>query len=74
MFQVLICKMIPVIYVNGFTNIYLLSTCYGPGLGKAQDTLVMGEVGIKRKMERVNLIKIYCKHLHKCHNVPPVQL
>jgi hypothetical protein len=31
--------------------------------------------GIKEKdegVEGVNLIEIYCKHLHKCHNVPPV--
>jgi hypothetical protein len=28
----------------------------------------------ERTMEVVNLMKIYCKHLHKCHNVPPVQL
>jgi hypothetical protein len=25
-------------------------------------------------MEKVNLIKIYCKHICKCHSVPPVQL
>jgi hypothetical protein len=31
--------------------------------------------GIKEKdegVEGVNIIEIYCKHLHKCHNVPPV--
>jgi hypothetical protein len=22
--------------------------------------------------QRVNLIKIYCKHIHKCHNVSPL--
>jgi hypothetical protein len=27
-----------------------------------------------RKMEGVNLTKIYCKHIHKYHNVPTVQL
>jgi hypothetical protein len=25
-------------------------------------------------MEGVNLIKVYCKHICKCHNVSPVQL
>jgi hypothetical protein len=25
-------------------------------------------------MEGMDLIQIYCKHIHKCHNVSPVQL
>jgi hypothetical protein len=25
-----------------------------------------------RRMEGVNLIKIYCKHIYKCHNVSPL--
>jgi hypothetical protein len=29
--------------------------------------------GIRRKMEGVNLTKIYCKHFCKCHNVPLIQ-
>jgi hypothetical protein len=28
----------------------------------------------RRTMEGVNLIKIYCKHICKYHNVSPVQL
>jgi hypothetical protein len=28
---------------------------------------------INRMMEGVNLTKIHCKHLCKCHSIPPVQ-
>jgi hypothetical protein len=33
--------------------------------------LSRGEKGDERMMEGVNLIKTYCKHICKCHNVSP---
>jgi hypothetical protein len=36
----------------------------------------LAEIALRKGKEnkRVNLIKIYCKHIGKCHNMPSVQL
>jgi hypothetical protein len=37
--------------------------------------IVLRRVGreIRKMMEEVNLIKIHCKHICKCHNEIPIQ-
>jgi hypothetical protein len=40
---------------------------------KPIETVLREERGEESKRERGNLIKIYCKHSHVCHNGPFVQ-
>jgi hypothetical protein len=40
---------------------------------KLVEIILMGR-GKKGEIEEVNLTEIYCKHICKYHNVPPVQL
>jgi hypothetical protein len=42
-------------------------------MGPVETLPGMGGGGIKENDGEVNLIKMYCKHFCKCHNVLPVQ-
>jgi hypothetical protein len=46
---------------------------YKNGKMRPIETILRMEERDKRMMERVNLTEINCKHLCKCHNIPPVQ-
>jgi hypothetical protein len=53
---------------------YFAFMCEHRGMKPVEIVLRRGDEEGGRKMEGVNLTKIYCKHICKYHNVSPVQL
>jgi hypothetical protein len=39
---------------------------------KSAEDILRREGGLESVMERANVIKIHCKHIHKCHSVSPL--
>jgi hypothetical protein len=38
---------------------------------KPVEMVLRGKEEWERMMEGVNLIKVYCKHIYRCHNITP---